>query len=197
MNPRFAVPALFLLAATAACVPPAEPVATAPPPVVAIGPMVGGATMDPSRTILDNAGRSRDHTTLVAALRASGLDRTLAGPGPFTLFAPTNAAFGRLPPTTVETLMHPSNRALLAHLLNYHVVPGRKTRAQIAADARAGGGTAVYRTAAGGTIRVRADGGRIIVTDVNNGRSEVVQADVGHSNGVMHVVGTVLLPTIS
>jgi uncharacterized surface protein with fasciclin (FAS1) repeats len=151
--------------------------------------------MDPARTIFQNLSASRDHTIFIAAVRGAGLEGSLSGVDPITVFAPTNAAFDRLPPSTVETLMHPSNRALLARLINYHIVPGRKTRAQIISDARAG--NAAYRTAAGDFLRAGAEGGRLMLRDVNNGRSEVGQADVVNANGVAHVIGTVLLPVIN
>jgi len=195
--PRFSLAAALLaLAALAACVPPAEPVAAPPPPAPSTNPVVGGAVMDPARTIFANASASRDHTTLMTAMHAAGLETTLSGAAPITFFAPTNAAFAKLPPTTVETLLQPVNRALLAKLLGYHVVPGRKTEAQIAADIRAGGGIASYRTVAGDTIRLGMQSGRLVLWDAKNGRSAVTQGDIVNSNGVMHVVDTVLLPRI-
>lgn len=193
---RFA--AVAFLAALAGCVPPAtEAPAPAPAPAPTSNPMVGGAVMDPARTIFQNAAASRDHTTFVAAVRAAGLEGTLSGPGPYTVFAPTNAAFDKLPPMTVDTLMHPANKGLLARVIGYHIVPGRKTGAQIAADARAGGASAAYRTSAGATIRAGLEGNRIVLRDVNNGRSDIGQADVVQSNGVMHVVASVLLPPLN
>lgn len=157
-------------------------------------PMVGGAAMYPNRTIVQNAVNSKDHTTLVTAVQAAGLVETLSGPGPFTVFAPTNAAFGRLPAGTVETLTRPENKAQLTKVLTYHVVPGVKTRSQIAADIRAGGGTATYQTAQGGQIRAMMEGTNVVLMDANNNRSYVTQADVMQSNGVIHVVNGVLLP---
>ncbi|HEX8443584.1 MAG TPA: fasciclin domain-containing protein [Allosphingosinicella sp.] len=157
-------------------------------------PTVGGATMFPNRTIVQNAANSKDHTTLVAAVRAAGLVETLSGAGPFTVFAPTNAAFGKLPPGTVETLLQPANKGTLTNVLTYHVVPGSKTAAQIMADIRAGGGAATYPTAAGGTVRATMQGNAVIVTDGKGGQARVTQTDVMQSNGVIHVVDTVLLP---
>ena len=182
--------AFLAAAALAGCVPQTtEAPPPAPAPTPSRNPMVGGAVMDPARTIIQNLAASRDHTTFIAAVRAAGLEPTLSGPGPYTVFAPTNAAFGRLPPTTVETLMHPSNRALLARVVGYHIVPERRTRAQIGA-----GGA--YRTLEGSVVRAGLIGGRIVLSDVNNNRSEVALADIVQANGVSHVVGAVLLPRI-
>jgi uncharacterized surface protein with fasciclin (FAS1) repeats len=158
-------------------------------------PTVGGAPMYPNRTIVQNAVNSRDHTTLVAAVQAAGLADTLSGAGPFTVFAPTNAAFAKLPAGTVDTLLQPANKATLTNILTYHVVPGRKTAANILADISAGGGTATYTTVAGGTLRARASGNGVVLTDAKGGQSRVTQADVLQSNGVIHVVDTVLLPS--
>jgi uncharacterized surface protein with fasciclin (FAS1) repeats len=157
-------------------------------------PMVGGAAMYPNRTIVQNAVNSKDHTTLVAAVQAAGLVDTLNGAGPFTVFAPTNAAFGKLPAGTVETLTQPANKSTLTTVLTYHVVPGRKTAQQIMADIRAGGGTATYTTVQGGTLRAMMSGNAVVLTDAKGGQSRVTMADVMQSNGVIHVVDTVLLP---
>jgi uncharacterized surface protein with fasciclin (FAS1) repeats len=150
--------------------------------------------MYPNRTIVDNAVNSRDHTTLVRAVQAAGLVDTLKSAGPFTVFAPTNAAFAKLPPGTVDTLLQPANKSTLTNVLTYHVVPGSKTAAQIMADIRAGGGAATYPTAAGGTVRATMQGNSVIVTDRKGGQARVTQADVMQSNGVIHVVDTVLIP---
>jgi uncharacterized surface protein with fasciclin (FAS1) repeats len=158
-------------------------------------PTVGGAPMYPNRTIVQNAVNSRDHTTLVQAVQAAGLIDTLSGAGPFTVFAPTDAAFAKLPAGTVDTLLQPANKAMLTNILTYHVVPGRKTAANIMADIRAGGGTATYSTAAGGTLRASMSGNAVVLTDAKGGQSRVTQADVMQSNGVIHVVDTVLLPS--
>jgi uncharacterized surface protein with fasciclin (FAS1) repeats len=192
MSRFFPVAALLLASACAA------PVAETPtPPVVSpptANPLVGGATMHSNHTIVQNASNSKDHTTLVAAVRAAGLAETLSGQGPYTLFAPTNDAFGRLPRGTMEALMAPGNKTLLSRVLNYHVVPGRKTRSQILADSQAGGGSASYRTAEGTPIRVAVQGNTIVVTDLHGNRSSVSIADVTQSNGVMHVLDGVLIP---
>jgi uncharacterized surface protein with fasciclin (FAS1) repeats len=150
--------------------------------------------MYPSYSIVQNASNSKDHTTLVAAVRAAGLAEILSGSGPYTLFAPTNDAFERLPRGTMEALMAPGNKTLLVRVLNYHVVPGRKTRSQIVADSQAGGGSASYRTAEGTPIRVAVQGNTIVVTDLHGNRSSVSIGDVMQSNGVMHVLDGVLLP---
>ena len=156
--------------------------------------MVGGAPMYPTKTIVANAVNSKDHTTLVAAVKAAGLVDTLNSPGPFTVFAPVNAAFDRLPAGTVDTLLKPENKAQLTKVLTYHVVPGRKTAADIMADIKAGGGTATYTTAAGGTIRASMEGNNVVIWDANNNKSYVTQSNVMQSNGVIHVVNGVLLP---
>lgn len=156
--------------------------------------MVGGAAMYPSRTIVENAVNSRDHTTLVSAVQAAGLVETLSGPGPFTVFAPTNAAFDKLPPGTVNTLVQPANRTMLTGILTYHVVPGRLTAADLAQRIRAGNGRATLTTAQGATLTVTQAGGQVVVTDANGGASTVTIADVLQSNGVIHVVDTVLMP---
>ena len=184
------------LALTAGCADTAmdDDMASASTSASASVPTVGGAPMYPNRNIVQNAVNSRDHTTLVAAVQAAGLVDTLSGAGPFTVFAPTNAAFAKLPAGTVDTLLQPANRSTLTNVLTYHVVPGRKSAADIMADIRAGGGTATYTTAAGGTLRAMMSGNAVILTDAKGGQSRVTQADVMQSNGVIHVVDTVLLP---
>ena len=159
--------------------------------------MVGGAAMYPSRNIVENAVNSADHTTLVAAVQAAGLVDTLASAGPFTVFAPTNAAFAALPAGTVETLVRPENRATLTAILTYHVVPGRVTATQLRQMIRAGRGTARLTTVQGGVLTARmARGSRstIVLTDARGGRSTITQADVMQSNGVIHVTNAVSLP---
>lgn len=156
--------------------------------------MVGGAEMYPSRSIVENAVNSADHTTLVSAVQAAGLVETLSGPGPFTVFAPTNAAFGKLPAGTVETLTQPANRAALTKILTYHVVSGRVTAADLAAQIQAGGGTATLTTVQGATLTATQAGGNVVITDAGGGTSTVTIADVLQSNGVIHVVDTVLMP---
>ena len=155
---------------------------------------VGGAAMYPSKNIIQNAVNSKDHTTLVAAVKAAGLVETLSGPGPFTVFAPTNAAFAKLPAGTVETLVKPENKATLTKILTYHVVPGRMTAANLLAAVKAGGGKAMLKTAAGETLTVTTKNGAVILTDAKGGMSKVTIANVMQSNGVIHVVDTVLLP---
>lgn len=156
--------------------------------------MVGGAAMYPSRTIVENAVNSRDHTTLVAAVKAAGLVDTLSGAGPFTVFAPTNAAFAALPAGTVETLLRPENKAMLQGILTYHVVPGRLTASDLMAQIRAGGGTAQLRTVQGGTLTARMQGDAVVLVDAKGGTATVTQADILQSNGVIHVTNAVSLP---
>lgn len=157
--------------------------------------MVGGAAMYPSRNIIENAVNSADHTTLVAAVRAAGLVETLSGPGPFTVFAPTNAAFDKLPPGAVETLTQPANRQTLTTILTYHVVAGRVTSADLLQRINAGGGRATLTTVQGGTLTATRSGNSIVLTDAAGGQSTVTIADVMQSNGVIHVVDTVLMPS--
>ena len=157
-------------------------------------PKVGGAAMYPTKTIVENAVNSRDHTTLVAAVKAAGLVETLSGPGPFTVFAPTNAAFAKLPAGTVDTLVQPENKATLTGILTYHVVAGTMTSATIARAIRAGHGTATLTTVQGEPLTAKMVGGRLILTDAKGGTSMVTIKDVMQSNGVIHVVDTVLMP---
>jgi uncharacterized surface protein with fasciclin (FAS1) repeats len=156
--------------------------------------MVGGAAMYPSRTIVQNAVHSKDHTTLVAAVKAAGLVDTLSGPGPFTVFAPTNAAFDALPAGTVATLLKPENKAALIKVLTYHVVPGRLSAEDLIARAQAGGGRAELTTVEGDKLIVSGDGTNWWVTDDKGGRARITQTDVYQSNGVIHVVDAVLIP---
>ena len=156
--------------------------------------MVGGAAMYPSKTIVQNAMNSKDHTTLVAAVKAAGLVDTLSGPGPFTVFAPTNAAFAKLPAGTVETLVKPENKATLTKILTYHVVAGRMTAADLKANAMAHGGKAMLTTVQGEKLTVSKAGMGWKVTDAKGGSAMITIADVMQSNGVIHVVDTVLMP---
>lgn len=156
--------------------------------------MVGGAAMYPTRNIVENAVNSADHTTLVAAVTAAGLADTLSGPGPFTVFAPTNAAFAKLPAGTVDTLVQPANRVTLTKILTYHVVPGRVSAADLTAQIRAGGGQAALTTVEGGTLTASVRNGSVILTDEKGGVATVTQADVFQSNGVIHVTDTVSMP---
>lgn len=156
--------------------------------------MVGGAAMYPSRNIVQNAVNSKDHTTLVAAVKAAGLVDTLSGPGPFTVFAPTNEAFAKLPAGAVEGLLKPENKPALAKVLTYHVVAGRLSGADLAARVKAGGGKAMLKTVEGENLTVMAMGGGLVVHDAKHGAAKVTIADVNQSNGVIHVVDKVLLP---
>jgi uncharacterized surface protein with fasciclin (FAS1) repeats len=156
--------------------------------------MVGGAAMYPSKNIVENAVNSKDHTTLVAAVTAAGLVETLQSAGPFTVFAPTNAAFGKLPAGTVETLVKPENKATLTAILTYHVVAGKLSAADIVAKIKAGNGTATMTTVQGGTLKASLKGKSVVLTDEKGGMSTVTIADVNQSNGVIHVIDTVVLP---
>jgi len=155
---------------------------------------VGGAPMYASKDIIDNAVNSKDHTTLVAAVKAAGLVETLKGPGPFTVFAPTNAAFAALPPGTVDTLLKPESKPALTKVLTYHVVAGRMDAATLGKAIMAGGGKATLKTVSGGTLTAMSAGGTVTVTDEGGGTANVTIADVVQSNGVIHVVDKVLLP---
>ena len=156
--------------------------------------MVGGAAMYPTKTIVENAAASPIHTTLVAAVTAAGLAPTLSGPGPFTVFAPTNAAFAKLPAGTVDTLVMPANKATLTKILTYHVVAGRVSAADLMAQIRAGGGRAALTTVEGGVLTASLRGNAVILTDEKGGVATVTQADVFQSNGVIHVTDTVSMP---
>lgn len=156
--------------------------------------MVGGAAMYPSKNIVENAVNSKDHTTLVAAVKAAGLVETLQSAGPFTVFAPTNAAFGKLPAGTVETLVKPENKATLTAILTYHVVAGKLNASDIAAKIKTGNGTAILTTVQGGTLKAMMKGKSLVLTDEKGGMSTVTIADVNQSNGVIHVIDTVVLP---
>jgi uncharacterized surface protein with fasciclin (FAS1) repeats len=156
--------------------------------------MVGVAPMYVTKDIIDNAVNSKDHTTLVAAVKAAGLVDTLKGAGPFTVFAPTNTAFSALPAGTVDTLLKPENKGTLTTVLTYHVVPGRIDAAALSQQIRAGGGKAMLKTAAGGTLTASMRGNDVIVMDAKGNAAVVTTADVYQSNGVIHVVDKVLLP---
>src|ERR1700733_12237136 len=159
--------------------------------------MVGGAPMYPSKNIIQNAVNSKDHTTLVAAVKAAGLVDTLSGPGPFTVFAPTNAAFAKLPAGTVDTLLKPENKATLVKVLTYHVVPGRMTAVNLMKAVKDGEGEAHLKTVAGEDLVVKQAGpGKLTITDAKGDVAMVTIADVLQSNGVIHVIDTVLLPKL-
>jgi uncharacterized surface protein with fasciclin (FAS1) repeats len=157
-------------------------------------PMVGGHEMFPTKNIVQNALNSDDHTTLVAAVKAAGLVETLEGPGPFTVFAPTNEAFSKLPAGTVETLLKPENKAMLTKILTYHVVSGKMDAKDIAASIKSGMGKAELNTVSGGKLWASMQGKDLILTDEKGDKSKVTIANVEQSNGVIHVIDTVLLP---
>ncbi len=156
--------------------------------------MVGGAAMYPSKNIIQNAVNSKDNTTLVAAVKAAGLVDTLEGPGPFTVFAPTNAAFKELPAGTVDNLLKPENKGQLTGVLTYHVLPGRVTTADLAAAIKQGGGEATYKTVQGEPVTISEKGKGYWITDSKGRTARVTIADVLQSNGVIHVINKVLLP---
>ena len=156
--------------------------------------MVGGAAMFPSKNIVQNAVNSKDHTTLVAAVKAAGLVETLQSAGPFTVFAPTNDAFKKLPAGTVETLVKPESKATLTKILTYHVVAGKMSAKDLMDAAKKAGGKAKLKTVAGEELTVEAQGTSLIITDAKGGKSKVTIQNVNQSNGVIHVVDTVLLP---
>lgn len=156
--------------------------------------MVGGAEMYPSKNIVENAVNSKDHTTLVAAVKAADLVETLQSEGPFTVFAPTNAAFEKLPMGTVETLLKPENKAKLQSVLTYHVIAGKHSAADIMKDIKKGKGKATYKTVSGGTLTAMMKGKNVMLMDENGGMATVTIADVNQSNGVIHVIDSVALP---
>jgi len=157
-------------------------------------PMVGGHEMFPAKNIIQNAMNSDDHTTLVAAVKAAGLVDTLEGPGPFTVFAPTNEAFAKLPSGTVDNLLMTQNKDTLTKILTYHVVAGKLGTKEISKSIRAGNGKAELNTVSGGKLWVSMRGKDIVITDEKGDSSKVIIADVYQSNGVIHVIDTVLLP---
>lgn len=181
---------------------PAEPPAGPATPQASVAidsaanPSVGGVAMLPTRTIVENASAAPNLTTLVQAVKAADLAATLSGPGPFTVFAPSNDAFARLAPGTVENLLKPENKASLVKVLTYHVVPGRISAADLAQHIAAGGGTATLTTVEGEPLTVTMQGNIISLADVNGNKSYVEVADVRQSNGVVHVVNGVLVPKL-
>ena len=156
--------------------------------------MVGGAPMYPSKNIVQNAVNSKDHTTLVAAVKAAGLVQTLEGPGPFTVFAPTNDAFAKLPDGTVATLLKPENKQTLTNVLTYHVVPGRLTTKDLRQRIVAGGGKAELKTVQGGTLTIEEKNGKLWLIDSKGDTAEITISNVMQSNGVIQVINTVMLP---
>jgi uncharacterized surface protein with fasciclin (FAS1) repeats len=157
-------------------------------------PMVGGQEMFPTKDIIDNAVNSADHTTLVAAVKAAGLVDTLKGAGPFTVFAPTNEAFAKLPAGTVDTLLKPENKDLLTKILTYHVVAGKVSAEDLKKQIKAGHGQAMLKTVSGGTLTAMMKDGYIVLKDEKGGMSTVTIGDVFQSNGVIHVVDSVVQP---
>jgi len=162
--------------------------------VLAANPMVGGKEMYPNKNIVQNASNSPDHTTLVAAVKAAGLVPTLESKGPFTVFAPTNEAFDKLPPGTVNNLLKPENKAQLTKVLAYHVVPGKISAEALMADVKNGGGKAMLKTAEGEPLIATIRGGQVVIEDATGHMATVTVADVDQSNGVIHVINRVLLP---
>ena len=189
----------MILLAALAFAPPAlaQTGQAAPQPEAAPGnPSVGGVAMDATKTIAANAAAAPNLSTLVSAVQAAGLAETLNGPGPFTVFAPTNDAFGRLAPGTVDTLLKPEHKPSLAKLLTYHVVPGTITAEQLIAQAKAGGGKTTLTTVAGQPLTVAVTDNAIKLIDVNGNAAYVETANVRQSNGVVHVVNGVLVPKL-
>ena len=170
-------------------------VIVAPPVMAAMTVMVGGAPMYPTKNIVENAVNSKDHTTLVAAVKAAGLVETLEGPGPFTVFAPTNEAFAQLPKGTVETLLKPENKDKLTAVLTYHVVAGRMTSQDLAAKVDEMGGKAMLTTVQGEPLTVMRSGkSHLTITDAKGGMANISTYDVYQSNGVINVIDSVLMP---
>jgi uncharacterized surface protein with fasciclin (FAS1) repeats len=155
---------------------------------------VGGAPMYPSKNIVQNAVNSKDHTTLVAAVKAAGLVDTLQSPGPFTVFAPTNEAFAKLPAGTVDTLLKPENKKTLSSVLTYHVVPGRLTAKDIMEKVKAGGGKAMLKTVEGADLTFQEKDGKLWIWDAKGDTAQITIRNVMQSNGVIHVIDTVMLP---
>ena len=158
-------------------------------------PIVGGKEMFPSKNIIQNAVNSADHTTLVAAVKAAGLVETLQGPGPFTVFAPTNAAFAKLPTGTVDSLLKPDMKPTLTKVLTYHVVAGKWSADDLMKKIKDGNGTAELTTVAGGKLWAMIKDGKVVLKDEKGGMSTVTQANVFQSNGVIHVIDTVVMPS--
>jgi len=195
MSNRSATSRLILIAAAAAVAIAAGTASLAAETMSEKTVNVGGAPMYPSKNIIQNAVNSKDHTTLVAAVKAAGLVDTLSGPGPFTVFAPTNDAFAKLPAGTVDTLLKPENKATLTKVLTYHVVPGRMNAASLMKAVREGEGQAKLKTVSGDWLIVKqAAPGKLSVSDAKGDVAMVTIGDVMQSNGIIHVIDTVLLP---
>ncbi len=193
MNARISLAAAAVAVSVAFAAPVTAPYVA--PAYAEMTKMVGGAPMYPSKNIIENAVNSKDHTTLVAAVKAAGLVDTLEGAGPFTVFAPTNEAFARLPAGTVQTLLKPENKGMLTAILTYHVVPGRLTEAEIDAMIRDGGGKAMLKTVQGEELTFARSGGHLWVIDAKGDKAEVTIPNVMQSNGVIQVINKVLLPS--
>ena len=155
---------------------------------------VGGAPMYANKNIIENAVNSKDHTTLVAAVKAAGLVETLSGKGPFTVFAPTNDAFAKLPEGTVDNLLKPENKSTLSTVLTYHVVAGKMSSKDVAAAIKAGNGKAEFKTVQGGTLTASMEGKDVILADTKGNKSKITIMDVNQSNGVIHVIDAVVMP---
>jgi len=192
MSPR--IRSLLTATAVAAAIGAGAVYSTVPAITAEMTVEVGGAPMYPSKNIIENAVNSKDHTTLVAAVQAAGLVETLEGAGPFTVFAPTNAAFEKLPPGTVEMLLKPENKDALVGVLTYHVVAADAMSAAIGKMIADDGGEHPVKTVSGGTLIAKMNGDKITLTDENGNVATVTIADVKQSNGVIHVIDTVLLP---
>ena len=192
MSPKLRT--LFQATAVAALIGSAGAVAGFPAVSAEMTVEVGGAPMYPSKTIVENAVNSKDHTTLVAAVKAAGLVDTLQSAGPFTVFAPVNAAFEKLPAGTVDMLLKPENKDKLVAVLTYHVLPGKFSAEQIMADITKMGGKATYKTVEGDSLTFSMKDGAVWVWDESGNSAKVTIADVNQSNGVIHVIDTVLLP---
>jgi uncharacterized surface protein with fasciclin (FAS1) repeats len=169
-------------------------ICTAPTFAAETTKMVGGAAMYPSKNIVQNAVNSKDHTTLVAAVKAAGLVPTLESSGPFTVFAPTNEAFAKLPAGTVDTLLKPENKAKLTSVLTYHVVAGRMTTKELREKVKEGGGMAELKTVEGEALTVKENDGKLWLIDAKGDMAQITIGDVLQSNGVIQVINTVLLP---
>lgn len=189
--------ALAALAATTSISAVAQTAATPPATTTRPNPPVGGAPMDAAKTIVANASTAPNLTTLVSAVKAAGLDATLSGPGPFTVFAPINEAFGRLAPGTVDNLLKPANKPSLVKLLTYHIVPGTITLDQLRAQIVAGGGKATLKTVEGDSLTAAQEGNAISIADATGNKAYIQTPDVRQSNGIVHVVNGVVVPKLS
>ena len=183
----------FVLSTVAAAALAVSAIAAAPTVAKEMTVTVGGAPMFPSKNIIQNAVNSKDHTTLVAAVKAAGLVDTLSGPGPFTVFAPTNEAFAKLPNGTVDTLLKPENKAQLVGVLTYHVVPGRYTAKDLMNQAMKAGGKTTLKTVEGEELTVQAKDGELWIWDAKGDGAKITIKNVMQSNGVIHVIDTVLM----